>query len=71
MLIEVERGPEIQVGRPLGVTIRLIGNDGKTKGYITVSPDFVPASDFETNDTFRVDVHKGGMFGDLDMRIKV
>ena len=69
MKIEVEKTPAVQRGRPGAVHLRLVGDDGETKGFVSVYPRFEKPP---FSDTFRVEIHKGDMISsDVDIRVNV
>lgn len=54
--IEVQRGPQLQEGKPQSVHILLIGNDGNSKAVIHIYPKFEHDSD-----RFRVEIASGNV----------
>ncbi len=55
MKIEVEQNEPIQEGKPGAVFVKLIGNDGNTKGLIEVYPVHRPTA--ENSDDFQVHLY--------------
>lgn len=65
--IEIARGQTLQGGRPKSAHIKLIGNDGELKGYISIYPRFEKPP---FTDTFKVEIHKGGVISpEVDIRL--
>ena len=67
--IIVERTPELQIGRPRGVRILLVGDKGETKGFVSIYPRFEKPP---FTDTFRIEITKGGpIFPETDIRVTI
>lgn len=67
--IRIDRLPTLQKGKPDSVYLKLYGDDGILKAFVAVFPKFEKPP---FTDTFRVEIHKGGMISpDVDIRVNI
>ena len=72
MDIEIEKTEPTQKGRPGAVHIRLLGSDGKSKGYIGIAAVMKPVANWD-DEEFRVVIQTGDTTLDhpIDIGLKI